>query len=777
MPAQLTRWRRYRPVRSGRLAAAALAAAAIALTAGPARAVTAPAVSRPHATPAAASTAAASIGARPVLLLNGDRLAVRPGPGGRSAAVLLPAPGAGGVLSLGLGARTYDIPDYALPYLGRGLEPSLFELSALQRAESGGRLRVQVGYSGHRPVLPGVTFTRYGAGRAEGYLTASSARVFGAALERQFRADHGSDGYGTDGLFADHLVMAVAGAPASAMSRPAGTRDTGDRPGFALHTLTVHGTNLAGGPDTGDSVLVINADNWHTFGDPIESDNSFYHGAAKFSVPAGHYWASAFYDTPTKAGAIQRLVILPQFTVRRTTAVRIAERSATSRISAVTPRPAVLRGAVLEVIRGGQDHTASTLGSLLEPGYPLLVSPTTTKPTAGTLRTYTAETLGSRAGAPGVPYAYNLDFAGPPGIVPGQRWTAAPGSLAIVHERYYQDVTSTGGTLAYGGYLPQFESVLLGVLQPVPLPGLQTEYMTGGRNAVWLSGYDQFLRTGTGGQTDTNRRLLAGQRLTQNWNQYPLALQAQEQLLTGSLGRVFQQYPSALRYGNQLWLNPVAFSDNQPGHTGQGFFADGPHVALTGSYALYQNGKEIAHGNPANPDSDFLPPIQLSPRPAALRFEYSAGRWGKVYPHSPASQTTWTWRSVAQPHAQVPATWSCAFASSGRRCAAQPLMTLTYQVHGMALDGQTAPGRQVIGLRVGYFQPATGVPATSAGAWVSWDEGQLWRRAAVTAAGAGRFRISFRAPAGVDVTLRVSADGAAGNSITETVLRAYGVGF
>jgi hypothetical protein len=691
--------------------------------------------------------------------------------------VLLPAPGAGGVLSLRLGSHAYDIPDYALPYLGRGLDPSLFELSALQRAESGGRLRVQVGFSGHRPVLPGVTFTRYGPGRAVGYLTASSARVFGAALERQFRADHGSDGYGTDGLFADHLVMAVAGAPASAMSRAAGIRGPGDRPGFALRTLTVHGANLAGGPDTGDSVLVINADNWHAFGDPIESDNSFYHGVAKFSVPAGRYWAVGIYDTPTKAGAILRLVILPQFTVRRNTAVRIAERSATSRISAVTPRPAVLRGAVLEVIRGGQHHTASTVASLMVPGYPVWVSPTTTKVTAGTLRTYTAETLGSRVGAPGVPYAYNLDFAGPPGIIPGQRWTASPASLAIVHERYYQDVTSAGATLAFGGYPGQFESVLLGALQPVPLPGLQTEYMTGGRNIAWLSGYEQFIRTGAGGQTDTYRPLLAGQQLTQNWNQYPLAPQADEQLLTGALGRLLAGYPSALRYGNQLWLNPVAFSDNEPGHTGQGFFANGPHVALTGSYALYQDGKQIAHGNPADLNTDFIPPIQLSPRPATLRFEYSAGRWGRLYPHSPASQTTWTWRSAAQPHAQVPATWSCAFASIGRRCAAQPLMTLTYQVHGMALDGQTAPGRQVIGLRVGHFQPATGTPATSARAWVSWDEGLLWRRAAVTAAGAGRFRIAFRAPAGVDVTLRVSAGGAADNSITETILRAYGVGF
>ena len=47
--------------------------------------------------------------------------------------------------------------------------------------------------------------------------------------------------------------------------------------------------------------------------------------------------------------------------------------------------------------------------------------------------------------------------------------------------------------------------------------------------------------------------------------------------------------------------------------------------------------------------------------------------------------------------------------------------------------------------------------------------------ARVTAAGNGQFRIIYAAPAGVDVSLRVSATDAAGGSITETIVRAYGV--
>ena len=48
-----------------------------------------------------------------------------------------------------------EIPTAALPYLGRGLSPSLFRVSALEKAESGGRLPVEVTFSGRRPAIPG----------------------------------------------------------------------------------------------------------------------------------------------------------------------------------------------------------------------------------------------------------------------------------------------------------------------------------------------------------------------------------------------------------------------------------------------------------------------------------------------------------------------------------------------------------------------------------------------------------------------------------------------
>ena len=83
-----------------------------------------------------------------------------------------------------------------------------------------------------------------------------------------------------------------------------------------MHELTVTGTNQAGRPDTGDEVVVLNAADWRTFGDPVEAVSTFYHGSARYSVPAGTYWAFAWFAGTGKSAATLRMDVLPQFTVR-----------------------------------------------------------------------------------------------------------------------------------------------------------------------------------------------------------------------------------------------------------------------------------------------------------------------------------------------------------------------------------------------------------------------------------------------------------------------------
>ncbi len=300
---------RHRPLRIP-ITVALLATAGMVVAAG-GNAAPGSAAARPAArTPAATGAGGA---ARSILMINGDRLLAASAAGGPRVLGILPgaAGPAGRLIGVGLGSTALEIPVVALPYLGRGLAPGLFEPSALARAESGGRLPVTVTYQGKVPALPGVTITGAGGGTASGYLTATGAVAFGAALARQFTADHGADSYGRDGIFAGGVSVGLAGGPAGAARAALAPRHA---PRFRMHTLTVTGTDLAGLPDTGDVVFVFDADNAQRYADPVESISEFDHGVVKFSVPAGHLWALGIFMPVAHGKPVPatRTVVIPQ---------------------------------------------------------------------------------------------------------------------------------------------------------------------------------------------------------------------------------------------------------------------------------------------------------------------------------------------------------------------------------------------------------------------------------------------------------------------------------
>jgi hypothetical protein len=728
------------------------------------------------ALPAAATSAAGSPGAATgagkavaVTLINGDQVAVKSSAAGVQEVAVRKAGGTDSLLSLRLGGASYEIPADALPYLGHGLEPGLFSLANLQREEKSGRLPVTISYTASRPRLPGVTVTRAAGGTARGYLTAAGARVFGAALTRQFVSDHTRASYGQDGLFADGVSIALAGVPA--VTAPV-------RPDYQMRTLTVLGRNLNGGKDYGDSIFVFNAANANIFGEPdFEGASFFWNGSAKFSVPVGAYWAIGDFLTFGKnfSNPQERLVVLPQFTVKNATTVAVNERSSTSQITAATPRRAVASQVSIDLIRSGVHGSVNSF-TFIDSGIPLFVSPTTAKPTVGGLRTYTTATLTNPPKAKGTPYFYNLDFQGPAGIIPAQNYVVTPADLATVNEVFYQDVTSVGGWDTFGGFAGQLAGGLFAQVLPFSLPSQQVQYFSAGPGIAWQFDYMANENSFAFCPCDAWRTLPAGGQLTEDWNAYPLHPQPDVQLLTGALSADEPQYPSAFRVGNVLNLYETPFSDNYLGHIGVGFYGPFSGV-MADSYDVYQNGKRIAHGNPA----DGIEPVKVSSKPSAIRFVLNAGTWGSQYPLSPASSTVWTWTTRADPAARVPHSWYCEYnlvngnVELGHRCAIQPLLTLDYQVQGLSLTGHTAPGPQAVDVSVSHVQLAAASAITGLSAAYSLNDGQSFQPATVTAAGGGQFSVGFSAPAGTDVTLRVSATDAAGGSVTETIVRAYGV--
>ena len=538
-------------------------------------------------------------------------------------------------MSLRIGSRVQEIPAVALPFLGRGLDPSLVDLGALKRAESGSRLPVQITFTGHAPQLPGITVTRTGPGRERGYLTARGAAAFGAALARQFRADHARASYGQDGMFARGVNIALAGAPTVHAASPR----------FQLHTLTMAATGLGGHPDTGDAIFVLNEDNPARFADPEESFNVFYHGTAKFSVPAGHYWAIGDFLSFNRNNVAERLVVLPQFTVRRGKTVHLSERAASSKIGFTTARPATLQQSGFTLMRGAGNGTTFTFG-FFDSGLSQWVSPTSRKPSIGTLQSFTSGQLTSSRNGANAAYAYNLNYAGPQGIIPAaQHFDATPASLATVTEDYVQDVPSAGGWGIFGGFKAEL-GLLFAQVFPFKLPRTQTQYFSADPSLAWQAFYFEFNAFSKfgGGQTDAFRVFSGGQQLTEQWNGYPLHPQPVVQLLGGAMGAALPAFVSASRSGNTLNLAMAPFSDNNPGHLGNAVFSFANGKALeSDSYAIYQNDVRIARGNLAN----GIKPVQLSTQPSVIKFVLSESRSGSAFPLSTGATTVWTWHSAA----------------------------------------------------------------------------------------------------------------------------------
>ncbi len=747
---------------------------------------TVPASTTAAATARSVTMSAAAPAASPVpgtvLLINGDSVSVPAGGRGARPGVIATAGSglAGSVLSLSLGGKAYVIPAAALPYLGRGLDLSLFEVPLLAGREAGDRLPVRVAYRGRPPRLPGVTVTRAAGGVADGYLTASSARKFGAALVHQFLADHASGSYGQDGLFGGGVTVSVAGVTpprGAAAARPA-------QAGFALRTLTVTGTNLAGKADTGDAVIVFNVDNTAQFGDGSENVSFFYRGATKFSVPPGHYWAVGdFIDLSPKGQPVaERLTVLPQFTVSRDRSVQLAERAADSRVTVSTPRPSVAIGTGFELRRLPRAGRVVS-GAWLESGaFPLWVSPTVRRPTVGKLQDYTDQWRTSPAGA-AAGYEYDLAY-GASGTIPRQRYVARQRSLAAIHARYYSDVRSHGLIASLGLFNPQYIDFLDGAgyfgspAYPVGMPRVQTEYLSANPAITWWEGMGQYAEGPTGvsgGQWADPKVYRARERVNANWDAYPLHTGVATH--GGStLDGFGHAVPSASRAGDILRLDVTPFSDSN-GHTGEGFLND-EHAPVTGSYQIDENGTKIAGGSYSG---GLIPrwaifhfwQVKVGSKPSLITFTVDAARTRARYPLSTSTQTVWAWRSAPEAGGTLPTGWECSPSQAERHCAVEPMMTLGYHVAGLGLNESAPPGKQVLELTAGHLRLATAARIKGATVRVSFDNGKTWQNAMVTTLGGGHYRAVYTAPASSYVTLRVSASDAAHGQITDTITRAY----
>lgn len=719
--------------------------------------------------PAGAAPPGAGTGpaARSVLTVTGDRINLN---GDHRGGVVPAASGGPGrtVLGLGIGGRHYVLPADALPYLGRQLDPGLFDVAALAAVERDGRVPVRIGYTGAKPALAGVTVTGDRAGERDGYLTASSAADFGRAVLRQYLADRTGRTFGAAGMFAGGTTVALVGGPVV---------PSAVRPHFPMHTLTVRGTDAAGRPDTGDDVFVYNVDDSVRFGaNPNEALGVFDGGSTRYSVPAGHYSALALFadlDADRQVTSL-RVVARPQFTVSADQTLAVAAKEATSEVTMVTPRPSLPVEGGFVVRRVAAAGPSFYLDAGVGAGVPVRVSPTAAV-SIGALQSMPYRRLVSPP-APGTPYEYQLQYP-VAGRIPAQRYRVRDADLATADSTYHSDTNTIGFQGKLGVEPFEYGEFVGRDMHTLTLPRHQTEYVTGDPSVAWLD-LMYSADPPDGGQLGSSHSYRPGQRSSANWNSAPLHPTGETTSLPPGSDRG-PVVPGVTRAGDLERIQLIPFGDGQTGHIGLGL-SGGWQDTTGGSYRLSQDGTTVA-GGAAPPTPALILQATVGAAASTMDLVLDASRTGPNHLTSTATHTEWTWHTAHESGTTLPAAFACARTRDGvdRHCAVEPLLTLGYTIGNLDPGNGTAAGSQAVDLAVGHAQQSAGSAVTGVAVQFSTDDGKTWQDATVAGTGAGTYRATFTAGpsgwGGAHVSLRTTATDAAGGRITETVARAWQV--
>lgn len=280
------------------------------------------------ATATAASTAstASTVTVGRAVLPTGDTVALTPA----GAQVLPGGPSKAFNTSTGANGDTYLVPAEAVPFAGRQLDMSLFDVTKLAAGARNGPIAVSLGFAaGVTPSAPaGVTMTAVSGQTATGYLTPASGAAFAAALRQQIAADKAAGrAVGSGGLLG-LTSMRVAGT---------GTPVT---PNYPMRILQINAVGTDGAP-LNSYVTLVNTDNSQimNLSEPIVN------GVARVTLPAGHYAAYMSDYTFDSVGmpASDAMVSVNDFTVPATgdvPALTLDARTATAPVSITTQQPA-----------------------------------------------------------------------------------------------------------------------------------------------------------------------------------------------------------------------------------------------------------------------------------------------------------------------------------------------------------------------------------------------------------------------------------------------------
>ncbi|MFD9001482.1 S8 family serine peptidase [Streptomyces sp. NPDC059582] len=358
------------------------------------------------------------------------------------------------------------------------------------------------------------------------------------------------------------------------------------------------------------------------------------------------------------------------------------------------------------------------------------------------------------------PYLYDVMQVSQQRVPEHLVYTVTDRNSAVVRAAYARTGASAWGSEQRFGWRPYQDTAWNQYTRDVPMGQERVEYVTAG-DTLWRHTVhhntvrERDLELGVG-MRDAAHTYKPGQHATERWFAAPVR---------PSIPHGVQGWPASVRNGDTLSLYVPEFADSEAGHwsfaEAGGFGGVGTRSAAGDTSdvtraELYRDGKLVAKS-----DDGAWGAFEVPAGRAGYRLDLTTARTSADWQFATGTKTSWTFAS-----------------DSAATATLLPLLQVDYDA---PVDARNAVGphrSHALGLSV---RLPDGLPAprgVTLKAEVSYDDGSTWTTARTKRLGKGTdFNATVERPASVHrdayVTLRITATDSAGDSVRQTVDRAF----
>lgn len=747
---------------------------------------------------ASAARTAAAHPAEAVTLITGDKIQLDPQGGSAT-------PAGGGAsqdfTQFSFGGDQYAVPDEAVPYLGSVLDPRLFDVSYLARAHLGAgkaAIPVTLTYHGAKvPAVPGMRVTKTQAGTATGSISPGQGSQLAALLAAHWRAGPASlTGLGRLSLAPPSSAPPLPASPFTAGAGALTSSGNGSA-GLPYHRLTLKLIGPDGKPATAGIGFLMNVQSSALAAVKVDS---LIGDVISFSVPAGTYSIAFNVLTPhqgTSRGYDSALVVKPQLALTGDQTVTMDARTTVpyqAQLSGTTAPAARLD--VLRYERADASGTAplESFGLFATAGdgiIPTNMSATPTAPvTQGTLAfTEIAELKGSASDP-----TYTLLFPSD-GKIPSSLSHQVPvADLTTLHNTIYDTANSAcpAHTLGFNVTQPWSDTPAIQAQYAVPT-GARTDYVYDADPS--LDRWQSYATASADGDcyrfySSDPVQVRPGGVISQDYGKGPFvpspaAAQPEDFLVGSATWDKTVRVCVACRQGDLASVTIPTFADSGQHYATESVMWRSAQISSV--LRFYRNGSLAVTSDAscntnvgANQEikCDLAPAGLVLPMPRAAA-DYRLD-WQETGSGTGSVSTSWTFHSsAADPITRLPSGENCQPAPAAT-CSLLPLLFPGYDLPLNTTSQATAGAPLTFGLTVASQQGAPAPAGVTVSVAASFDDGKTWSTPVdAKQAGGNRFSVTIDQPQLSATTgfgsLRVTARDAAGDTVTQTIIQAYGL--